>query len=151
MLVRAWADIDGGEILRQDSRVIVGGREKRERNDPAAFLCPDRVPNHHRILPHLPAHRSWIAQCLSFGAHWRAPLDQAAVRAQGNLLNRIKLMLPVQSPSVEIFPFPFDPNHFYIARIPAQHRGAFRDRHGRRAGMRWTRIALLTRALPRGR
>ena len=31
--------------------------------------------------------------------------------------------------------------------IPAQHRGAFRDRHERRVGMRWTQAALLTRAL----
>src|ERR1700722_15379857 len=43
-------------------------------------------------------------------------------------------MLPVQSPSIKIFPFPFDPNHFYIASIPAHTQGAFRDRHERRAG-----------------
>jgi hypothetical protein len=35
--------------------------------------------------------------------------------------------------------------------IPAHTQGAFRDRHGRRAGMRWTRAALLTRALICGR
>src|ERR1700735_5260747 len=34
----------------------------------------------------------------------------------------------------KIFPFSFDANHFYVVRIPAQHRGAFRDRHERRAG-----------------
>ena len=45
-----------------------------------------------------------------------------------------KLMLPVQSPLAKIFRFTSEPNHFYIARIPAQHRGAFRDRHERRAG-----------------
>ena len=28
--------------------------------------------------------------------------------------------------------------------VPAQHRGAFRDRHERRVGMRWTRAARLT-------
>jgi hypothetical protein len=35
--------------------------------------------------------------------------------------------------------------------IPAQYRGAFRDRHERKVGMRWTRMALLTRALSCGR
>src|SRR6202161_3416085 len=35
--------------------------------------------------------------------------------------------------------------------IPAHTQGAFRDRHERRVGMRWTRVALLTRALFRGR
>src|ERR1700684_4400261 len=34
---------------------------------------------------------------------------------------------------------------------PAQHKGAFRDRHERRVGMRWTRVALLTRAHSCGR
>ena len=33
----------------------------------------------------------------------------------------------------KIFPFSFDPNHFYIVRHPGPHRGAFRDRHERRA------------------
>src|SRR6202035_2342333 len=32
------------------------------------------------------------------------------------------------------------------SRHPGPHKGAFRDRHERRAGMRWTRMALLTRA-----
>src|SRR6202035_224025 len=35
--------------------------------------------------------------------------------------------------------------------IPAHYRGAFRDRHERRVGMRWTRVARLRRALIRGR
>src|ERR1700722_7744656 len=34
---------------------------------------------------------------------------------------------------------------------PGPHKGAFRDRHGRRVGMRWTRAALLPRGLIRGR
>ena len=41
----------------------------------------------------------------------------------------------------KIFRFSFDPNHFYIYRRPGPHRGAFRDRHERREGMRWTRQA----------
>src|ERR1700722_700742 len=43
-------------------------------------------------------------------------------------------MLPVQSPSAKIFSFPSDPNHLHIAPHPGPHKGAFRDRHGRRAG-----------------
>ena len=54
-------------------------------------------------------------------------------------------------PFAKIFRFSPDPNHLYIRRHPASSRGAFRDRHGRRGGMRWTRAALLTRALLCGR
>ncbi len=39
----------------------------------------------------------------------------------------------------KIFWFSEDPNHFYNRRHPVPHRGAFRDRHGRWSGMRWTR------------
>jgi hypothetical protein len=53
--------------------------------------------------------------------------------------------------SAKIFLFPFGANHFSIRGHPGPHRGAFRDRHGRRAGMRWTRTALLTRVLVCGR
>jgi hypothetical protein len=49
-------------------------------------------------------------------------------------------------PFAKIFPFTFDANHFYVSRHPGPHKGAFRDRHGRKVGMRWTRAALLTRA-----
>src|SRR5665213_4522080 len=55
------------------------------------------------------------------------------------------------APFAKIFRFTSDPNHLHISRIPAQHRGAFRDRHGRRVGMRWTRVARLTSALHCGR
>jgi hypothetical protein len=51
----------------------------------------------------------------------------------------------------KIFPFPSEANHFHVVRIPAHTTGAFRDRHERRAGMRWTRVVLLTRALSCGR
>jgi hypothetical protein len=60
-------------------------------------------------------------------------------------------MLPVQSPSAKIFLFPSDANHLHIPRHPGPHKGAFRDRHGRKVGMRWTQAALLTRALTCGR
>jgi hypothetical protein len=38
-------------------------------------------------------------------------------------LNRIKLMLPIQSPLAKIFRFSFDPNHFYISRHPGPLQG----------------------------
>ena len=46
--------------------------------------------------------------------------------------------------SAKIFRFTFDPNHFYTHRHPGPHKGAFRDRHERKVGMRWTRVARLT-------
>jgi hypothetical protein len=54
-------------------------------------------------------------------------------------------------PSAKIFPFLFEPNHLLIFRHPGPHRGAFRDRHGRRVGMRWTQAAPKTRAPSCGR
>src|SRR5580693_10568917 len=54
-------------------------------------------------------------------------------------------------PCAKIFSFSFDPNHLHILRHPGPHKGAFRDRHERRVGMRWTRVALLTRAHSCGR
>src|SRR6202161_2624358 len=74
-----------------------------------------------------------------------------SLRAQGDLLNWIRLIWVVQS-------FAQKYSHFLLTQItcislviPAQHRGAFRDRHGRRGGMRWTRVALKTRAQSCGR
>jgi hypothetical protein len=52
----------------------------------------------------------------------------------------------VQSASQKYSLFSFDPNHLHIFRIPAQHRGAFRDRHERRAGDAMDAVALLTKA-----
>jgi hypothetical protein len=56
------------------------------------------------------------------------------MRAQGDLLKRINLMLPVQS-SLQKY------SGSYLTQItstslaiPAHTQGAFRDRHGRRAG-----------------
>src|ERR1700683_5276078 len=73
------------------------------------------------------------------------------LRDQPELLNLLKLMLPVQSPSAKIFRFTFHPNHLHISRHPGPHKGAFRDRHERRVWMRWTRVALKTRAHSCGR
>ena len=36
-------------------------------------------------------------------------------------------------PLAKIFRFTSDPNHFYISRHPGPHKGAFRDRHERKA------------------
>jgi hypothetical protein len=58
-------------------------------------------------------------------ARSRDPLSQSALRAQRDLLNGINLMLLVQSPFEKIFPFPSDPNHFTVVRIPAQTEGRF--------------------------
>jgi hypothetical protein len=50
-----------------------------------------------------------------------------------------KFIEPDQSDSTcpllpsKIFPFPLPPNHLHLSRRPASSRGAFRDRHGRRA------------------
>jgi hypothetical protein len=51
----------------------------------------------------------------------------------------------------KIFRFTFDPNHLYILHRPGPYKGAFRDRHERRVGMRWTRVAPKTRAQSCGR
>ncbi len=55
------------------------------------------------------------------------------------------------APFEKIFRFTSDPNHLHIPRHPGPHKGAFRDRHGRRVGMRWTQAAPKTRALSCGR
>ena len=72
------------------------------------------------------------------GGDTRGDRAVAGVLQKPDLLKQFKLFLPVQSSAAKIFPFPFDPNHLHIPRRPGPHRGAFRDRHGRRAGMRWT-------------
>src|SRR5664279_5043954 len=61
------------------------------------------------------------------------------------------LMLPVQSFSQKYLHSLLTQITRISSAIPAHTTGAFRDRHGRRAGMRWTRAALLTRALICGR
>jgi hypothetical protein len=38
------------------------------------------------------------------------------------------------APFAKILSFPFEANHLHISRHPGPHRGAFRDRHERRAG-----------------
>src|ERR1700722_6001997 len=53
--------------------------------------------------------------------------------------------------SENIFHFARRANHLYKPAPSCPTRGAARDRHETRGGMRWTRTALLTRAQPCGR
>jgi hypothetical protein len=55
------------------------------------------------------------------------------------------------APFAKIFWFTFDANHLFILAIPAQHRGAFRDRHERRAGDAVDAVAPKTNDAFRGR
>src|ERR1700738_4363656 len=59
-------------------------------------------------------------------------------------------MLAVQSPHAKIFPFAPGPNQLYIPCRLVPQRGGSRSSRTR-GGMRWTRAALLTRALTGGR
>jgi hypothetical protein len=114
-----------------------------------------------------------IILCVSFGSviGWRVfiLIESPMLRAlrRGPPLRRLDILKPIAiqetaqsgnfarrranhrhtcpAPFAKIFRFTFGANHFYIVRIPAQHRGAFRDRHERRAGDAVDAAALLTR------
>jgi hypothetical protein len=73
-------------------------------------------------------------------------VDVDALRLTANLSNPIKLMLPVQSQRKKYFPSRLPQITSISLAIPCLFEGAFRDRHGRWRGMRWTQAALLTRA-----
>jgi hypothetical protein len=83
--------------------------------------------------------------------HITSNFAAVALRAQSDLLNRINLIWVVQSPSQKYSRSLLTQITCISLAIPAHTQGAFRDRHERRAGMRWTRVALLTRALSCGR
>ena len=101
------------------------------------------------------ADRNWAI------ALWRArafgrviPLAQgpnSALRAQGDLLNRIKLMLPVQSPSQKYSRSLLTQITSISLPIPAHTKGRFAIVTDVGLGVRWTQAALLTRALSCGR
>jgi hypothetical protein len=57
-----------------------------------------------------------------------------AVRAQGDFLNEINLMLAVQSPLQKYFASPVGQIISTNSRHPVPHRGAYRDRHERGMG-----------------
>jgi hypothetical protein len=91
-------------------------------------------------------YRGWFS-----GAHWRDPLSQSDLYAQRDLLNRIKLMLPVQSSSQKYFPSsPTQITSMSFASRP-NTTGAFRDRHERRAGDAVDAVAPRTNGAFRGR
>ena len=62
-----------------------------------------------------------------------------------------QIAIACPAPFEKIFSVFFSGKSPLHPRRPGPHKGAFRDRHERRAGMRWTRAALLTRALICGR
>jgi len=70
------------------------------------------------------------------------------LRIAANFLNQINPIPPVQSPPSKIFRFLFPPNQRHNSPVSSSLRGAYRDRHGRWDGMRWTRQR---RARDRGR
>jgi len=59
-----------------------------------------------------------------------------------------KSLKPCQSPLAKIFCFSELTNHPRCFPVPS-HRGAFRDRHKTRGGMRWTPVAPITNGLRR--
>jgi hypothetical protein len=65
------------------------------------------------------------------------------LRVKTKFVSRIKLIWPVQSFFKNILIYRM-PNQLYILSRPVAQKGAFRDRHGRCNGMRWTRLALQT-------
>jgi hypothetical protein len=64
-----------------------------------------------------------------------APL---AARQKSNFVNPINAIPPVQSPSAKIFHLARRANHPYKLARSYPGRGAFRERHKRWGGMRWT-------------
>ena len=73
---------------------------------------------------------------LGFASLHRAYGACASQRISSNQINPIP---PVQSPPSKIFRFPFPPNQRHNSPVSSSLRGAYRDRHGRWDGMRWTR------------
>src|ERR1700721_4787642 len=73
------------------------------------------------------------------------------MRIERKFSRGINVIWVVQSPLQKYFRSLLTQITCISLAIPAQYRGAFRDRHERKVGMRWTRAALLTRAPARGR
>src|ERR1700727_3420523 len=94
---------------------------------------------------------SGLVRSLSSGRAWRGPVGTPRNDGREKILLLVQPDLGRPVPFAKIFRFSFDPNHLHILRHPGPHKGAFRDRHERKAGMRWTRVALLTRAHSCGR
>ncbi len=75
---------------------------------------------------------------------------ESALRVERNLLNRIKLMLPVQPSSQKYFRSLLTQITCISLHRPVPQRGGSRSSRTR-GGMRWTQAALLTRARACGR
>jgi hypothetical protein len=88
---------------------------------------------------------------LSSAVHRRDSSGQSALRAQPDLLNWINVMLPVQSSLQKYFRSLLTQITCISLAIPAHTKGRFAIVTNVGLGMRWTRAALLTRALPCGR
>jgi hypothetical protein len=109
--------------------------------------CSVFVPNETLGL-WIPGSRGACHRARIRATRWRCP--QMRNCASGND-EKGKRCVACLAPFAKIFSFPSEANHLHIFRIPARYRGAFRDRHERRVGMRWTQVALLTRAQSCGR
>ena len=103
-------------------------------------LCRPRrtSADHSKFMGSRPGERSGRPPTKEVAARsWASPraddIGLISLRAQPNLLSRIKLMLPVQSPFAKIFCFSEYPSHPIFLPVPP-HRGAYRGRHGRGAG-----------------
>jgi hypothetical protein len=94
---------------------------------------------------------SGLVRSLSSGRAWRGPVGTPRNDGREKILLLVQPDLGRPVPFAKIFRFSFDPNQLHIPRHPGPHKGAFRDRHERRVGMRWTQVARLTRALCCGR
>ena len=71
------------------------------------------------------------------------PYDSGVTRLPDGQIKRQTYFASLACPSLsaKIFPFTRYPKSNQNPHIPS-HRGAFRDRHGRWNGMRWTRLCL---------
>ena len=101
-------------------------------------------------MPHGPPHPYREPRLRGAGRSGTRSLDRSgssALRAEGDLLNRIKLIWVVQSPLQKFFAFRLTQISCISLAIPAHTKGRFAIVTNVGLGMRWTREALLTSAL----
>jgi len=77
--------------------------------------------------------QSGLGQSVRSAHLWAHGLVRKSLARTEEFVEADQSDLPCPAPSSKIFSFAADPNQIYIACRPAPHRGAFRDRHGRRA------------------
>jgi hypothetical protein len=99
---------------------------------------------------------AWSASSISRSRIARRPVIRRAsprflgsicLRVEDNLLNGIKLIWVVQSPLQKYFAFRLTQISCISLAVPAHTKGRFAIVTNVGLGMRWTRVALLTRAL----